>query len=86
MKLVAAANNEIPAYEALLELGFEVSRSTTIADSEALIAKRDNSEFMANGLVELLGFVKLSEMKGENWRVTDESIDSFLKKFSRIHT
>jgi hypothetical protein len=81
MNLSAAANTEIPAYELLLELGFEVVQLNSNTPNELWVATKNENRFSAGGLIELLGLVKLAECKGKNWQVSDERIESFLSKF-----
>ncbi|GGI89289.1 hypothetical protein [Shewanella gelidii] len=81
MNLSAASNTEIPAYELLIELGYEVAQLNSNSADVLWLATRNGDKFKANGLIELLGIVKLAECKGENWQVSDDKIDIFLSKF-----
>ncbi|GBL06341.1 hypothetical protein [Glaciecola sp. KUL10] len=81
MKMSSAANTEIPSFYLVEKLGFTVSKKL-IADTEHWIAKKEENEFMATGLTELLGIIRLYEIKGDGWRATDEEIDKFFEKFS----
>ncbi|WP_119395306.1 hypothetical protein [Salinibius halmophilus] len=82
MNLSAASNTEIPAYELLIELGYQVEKLNSGEPNELWVATANGNKFSASGLVELLGVVTLAECKGENWQASDEQIDTFLSNFS----
>ena len=76
-RLADAGNVLPPIYYLLVENGFEVSLSGerwTAENSEVILSSED--------LVALTGMVYLYQNKGENWRVTDDQIDSFVQKYS----
>lgn len=81
MKLSSASNTEIPAYELLIELGYSIDRVYSGQPEEYWIATSIENEFIASGLIDLLGLVKLAESKGDKWQASDEQIDNFLSKF-----
>ena len=73
---IATAGNVLPgALACLRRLGYEVS----ISDSGALCQARSaHCTLVAEDLVALLGLAKLHEMRGDDWRPTDEEVDAFL--------
>ncbi len=82
MKIAAAGNTEIPAYLALLAKGLDVSKIPNSAGlDEEWIASDGQRQFIATGLVEVLGLVALVDLRGEDWRASDDEIDEFFAKF-----
>jgi hypothetical protein len=81
--LADAANTLVPAYLALLQRGFSVSReSGSSDDSEAWwIAEDADRRFVAADPLALLGLVALYETRGSEWQASDEQIDRFLAEF-----
>ncbi len=78
MQLNAAGNTLIPGILLIRELGY----SLTIDKKKSLcIAEKDGNSFIANDPVTVLGLIKLFEVRGENWRASDDEIDQGLKDF-----
>jgi hypothetical protein len=73
-----------PCCFALEELGYTVSNEM-VNGSEIWTAEKENQRLVAIDPCMLLGLVKLVEMRGENWRVSDEKIDGFLKRFYSVN-
>jgi hypothetical protein len=80
MRLVAAANVEVPAILLLEERGYTVTvrRST---DLEQWTATQGDVEVSAESPLQLLGLVSLAEARGPSWRANDQQIDDALARF-----
>jgi hypothetical protein len=76
MQITAAGNTEVPAYLALVAKGYQVSMT-----GDLWLAQKDQNFFSASGPLELLGLVAMAEIRGVNWRATDEEIEVFLTKY-----
>jgi hypothetical protein len=82
MKIFAAGNVLVPAYLALENMGYRVTRRTAGADeAETWTAAKDGNEFHADNPLELLGLVAMSETRGDDWLATDAEVEAFLKQF-----
>jgi hypothetical protein len=81
VRIAAAGNVEIPAYLTLREKGYEVRWERKKEGEELWFAEKDGCEFVAEGPIELLGVVSLYEIRGENWKATDQETDDFMKKY-----
>lgn len=73
-KLSATGNTEPPAFELIKALGFTVSKNDDIWKAE-----NEKALFFAASPLELLGLITLYNAKGENWRVSDEKVDAFVR-------
>ena len=73
-RLSAAGNTEPPAFELIKEMGFDVRKMQGV-----WIAENRNSRFSASSPLELLGLISLHQAKGENWKVSDEKVEAFVK-------
>ncbi len=78
--IAAAGNTEVPAYLALIELGYSVERIDKDGE-EHWIAKSGTLQLMADGPLELLGLCLLRSQRGTRWQANDNEIDQFLKRF-----
>jgi hypothetical protein len=75
----AAGNTMAPCCLVLEELGYVVSNKM-VDDSEHWIAEKISQRFVATDPCTLLGLVKLVEIRGEDWRASDEEIADFLER------
>ena len=78
--VAAAGNTEVPAYLALIELGYSVDRVDKDGE-EHWIAKKGTLRLTADGPLELLGLSLLRSERGPRWQASDTEIDEFLKRF-----
>jgi hypothetical protein len=78
--VAAAGNTEVPAYLALIELGYSVDRVDKDGE-EQWIAKKGTLQLVADGPLELLGLSLLRSERGPRWQASDNEIDEFLKRF-----
>lgn len=76
-KIADAGNVVVPAVVALEAAGYRVNR----LDGDLLEAVSGEGRFVADGPVALLGLIKLVELRGWSWRVSDEQIDEVLGRF-----
>ena len=76
IELVAAGNVETPAYLTLLSLGFKVT-----CNGDTWMAENDSMALSAEGPIELLGLLKIIEVRGAHWQATDDEIEDFVAKF-----
>jgi hypothetical protein len=77
MQITVAGNTEVPAHLALIAKGYQVSMT-----SDLWLAQKDQNFFSASGPLELLGLVAMAEIRGVNWRATDQEIEAFLTKYT----
>jgi hypothetical protein len=80
MEIVAAGNTMVPAYLVLAVKGYDVS----ILRGEASLiwtAQKGGDYFSARNLLELLVLIGLAEIRGANWRATNDEISAFLEKY-----
>jgi hypothetical protein len=68
----------VPAILALEALGFRV---TFHAESGECLATRGDESYSAEDPVWVLGLVKLAEVRGRDWAVTDAEIEATLRRF-----
>ncbi len=81
VNISAAGNVETPAYLSLLNSGYSVRKEMLNEQRDTWIAEKDGNRFTADGPIELLGVVKVYEIRGDNWKATDEEIDKFISEF-----
>ena len=74
--IAAAGNTLAPAILALEGSGFEVY----VEDGTRCRVTRGDETYLADDPVTALGLVKLIELRGWNWRVTDEQIKGILSR------
>ena len=68
----------IPAILALESLGFRVTFDAKSGDCQAT---RGDEAYDGVDPVWVLGLVKLAEVRGRDWTVSDEEIDATLRRF-----
>jgi hypothetical protein len=75
--LVAAGNTVVTAILLIRQMGYNV-----LVDKEKgrCSAEKDGNSFIADDPVMVLGLIKLFEMKGENWRASDDEIEEVMKE------
>jgi hypothetical protein len=78
--IAAAGNTEVPAYLALIELGYSVDRIDKDGE-ERWIAKKGTLQLMADCPLELLGLSLLRSERGPRWQASDSEIAEFLTRF-----
>lgn len=74
--LVTTGNTEPPIYFLLIEKGYQISTK-----HHFWVAENEISKFISETLVGLAGLIHLYENRGQNWRISDEKIDEFVKQF-----
>jgi hypothetical protein len=80
--IATAGNVLVPAYLALREKGYRVTRVVDRREkAETWRALKPGEEFIAEDPLSLLGLVALFETRGVGWRAADAEIDDFLKRF-----
>jgi hypothetical protein len=60
-------------------MGYSVS---LFAGTELLRAEREQEAFVAEDPLQLIGLVKLHELRGASWRPTEAEVEDFLKLVS----
>ena len=78
MHLEAAGNTVVPAILLIRQMGYTF---TFDKEKSHCLAEKDGISFGAEDPVMVLGLIKLFEMKGENWRASDDEIEKVLKEF-----
>ncbi len=81
LKIASAANTIVPAYLALREKGYQVSRVGVSEHEETWQALKGREEFIAEDPLTLLGLVALYEVRGAVWEAPDIEIDEFVRRF-----
>jgi hypothetical protein len=79
MHFEAAGNTVVPAILLIRQMGYSF---TYDKDKGHCLASKDGYSFGAQDPFMVLGLIKLFEMKGENWRSSDDEIDEVLKEIS----
>ncbi|KAI9131903.1 hypothetical protein [Acaryochloris sp. CCMEE 5410] len=73
------ANVEVPAILALASMGFTIASRVVNADQEMVwTASGKGNEYVAEDPLSLLGLTKLHEVRGDNWKASDDEIDKYL--------
>jgi hypothetical protein len=81
MKTIATAGNTVvPGLLALEKLGFDVSVSRD-GDRQYGRASRGQETYVGDDPIEVLGLVKLIEMRGWEWRAQDSEIDEAMRRY-----
>lgn len=80
IKLSIASNTIVPCIVTLEELGCTVENQT-LGEQETWTAKKDGEDFFATDPCQLLGLIKLIEMRGVTWQASDEQIDEYFERF-----
>jgi hypothetical protein len=81
MHITACGNTEVPAYLALQQAGFDVSRRICEDGLEMWIAKRDPVMFSGPSALEVLGLYAMWQIRGDDWKTTDDELDTYLAKY-----
>ena len=82
MKTITTAGNTVaPAILALEALGFVVQIDHTAAGDRCR-ATRNDETYSAADPVEVLGLVRLVEVRGWDWSASGEELDSVLRRHS----
>ncbi|GAB2544042.1 hypothetical protein [Simplicispira piscis] len=76
IEITAAGNSETAAHSALLQLGYSVSALNT--EPKLFKATKQSVQLVAEDMLQLLGLVKLLDVRGHNWQPTDAEVDRFL--------
>jgi hypothetical protein len=74
-RIASAGNVLSSALASLRTLGFVV---TVASDSQLLRAEGPSCTLIAEDPLALLGLAKLYELRGSEWRPTDEELEAFL--------
>jgi hypothetical protein len=75
-QLSAASNVLAPAFYLLEEKGYKVS---FVKDQNWWIAQKGDIQLTGYSTLELCGLAYIYEAKGDNWPVSDEDIEDYLK-------
>lgn len=81
MEIAAAGNTEVPAYLALVDLGFKISVRNLEKGAQIWTAAKNDLQVSGESPLELLALIKLIECRGENWKASDDEINDFLSKY-----
>ena len=81
MRIVAAANVEVPAYLEIARRGYQVTKKSGPAVSDAWVAHNRLHTFEGDSPIQLLGLIAIQEGRGEEWQATDKEIEAFLQSF-----
>ncbi|MET4108250.1 hypothetical protein [Hymenobacter sp. UYP22] len=74
--LSAASNVLAPAFYVLEEKGYQVHFNR---EQDWWVAEKDGVQLIGYSTIELCGLAYIYEMKGEEWRASDEQIDAFMQ-------
>lgn len=79
MRIISAANVEVPAILAIESLGFTIDARIISTEHEMVwTATGNGDEYVAEDPLSLLGLVKLLEVCGDNWQASDDDIAKYL--------
>lgn len=82
VKIVDAGNTVVPAYLVINSKGYDITcQRATAGTDEVWRACKDEVEFIASSVLELLGLVSIYESRGRSWKATDKEIDGFIQEF-----
>jgi hypothetical protein len=76
-RIAAAGNTVAPAVLALEGMGFAVRFER---NSDSCEATRGDEQYLAADPVELLGLVKLVEMRGWDWAAADDDLEDVMRR------
>ena len=72
-----------PCCIALEDLGYAVSNKI-VEGVEVWVAEKEGQKLSGSDPCEVLGLVKLIEMKGHAWQASDEQINDYTKRFYSV--
>ncbi len=81
-QLSMAGNIVIPCGVTLEKLGYTIINDT-LDNEEIWVAEKEGNKYLAYDPCQLLGLVRLVEIYGREWQVSDEQIDDFINRFYR---
>ena len=81
MELANAGNVIIPAIKVIRSLGFSLRLDK---QSGLFKAEKDGNSFRAEDPVAVLGLIKIHEIKGADWRVSDKELAAIGKEFDLL--
>jgi len=81
LKIFGAGNVVVPAFLALKQRGYSVRRTVREGGTASWIAENDENEFQSEDPVTLLALAAIGETRGEEWRASDQEIESFLAEY-----
>ncbi len=83
-RLTNAGNTMVPAILSLESKGYLVrwERGERSPDDETWFAEGPLGKFCGNDPVELLGLVAMREMRGPDWKASDQQIDEFMHRYN----
>jgi hypothetical protein len=84
IQITAAGNTMAPCWVTLEAMGYSVSNKVE-GNEETWYAVKEGIRLTATEPCQLLGLAGLIEARGENWRVSDDQIDSFLNQFYKAN-
>jgi hypothetical protein len=77
--ITPAGDTVVPAILALEALGYRVRIERT-ADGDRCQAIRDDEVYVATDPIEVLGLVKLIEVRGWDWASSDDDLDAAFRR------
>jgi len=81
--ITTAGNTVVPALLTLEALGFDVHIERT-SSGDQCTATRNEETYVAADPVEVLGLVRLVEVRGWDWSATDEEIDVVFRRHPHV--
>jgi len=79
--ITAAGNTEVPAYLALQQEGLKVERRLLENGTELWIASNESGQYSAPSPLELLGIYSMRQIRGGEWKASDDEIQTFLAAY-----
>ena len=80
IRLATAGNTMAPCCITLENLGYTVANNM-VGDEELWIAEKQGQRLSGRDPCEVLGLVKLIEVRGADWQVSDDQIADCLNRF-----
>jgi hypothetical protein len=81
MRLASAGNVIIPAIKTIGELGYKYSIEK---EGDLCSAEKDGNTFVAEDPIAVLGLIKMYEVQGNQWQVSDEEIATISRKYNLL--
>jgi hypothetical protein len=81
VNLCKAGNTIVPAYLVFRAKGYDITNQHPADGDELWFASGPLGRFTAEDAESLLGLITLAEVRGEQWRASDEEIENFMATF-----
>lgn len=84
-KIIAAGNVEVPCFLAIQAMGYSIKKESLDAgtenEREIWIGEKEGIQISGFNPVELLGIITMRSERGNEWKASDNEIESYLEKY-----